>query len=73
MSPICGAGGGKGELQETAQKLTRTLACRFITILEEQKIPRGIIIFKTNMTPSANKVRRALSDHPPRIDRKSVV
>lgn len=30
---------------------------RFITILEEQKISRGIIVFKTSMTPSANKVR----------------
>ncbi|KAI5476119.1 DNA-directed RNA polymerases I, II, and III subunit RPABC1 [Pseudohyphozyma bogoriensis] len=29
---------------------------KFITVLEEQKIPRGIIIYKTSMTPSANKV-----------------
>lgn len=30
---------------------------RFITILEEQKIKRGLLIYKTNMTPAANKVR----------------
>lgn len=30
---------------------------RFIDILESQKFPRGILIYKTSMTPSANKVR----------------
>ncbi|KAL8292920.1 hypothetical protein RQP46_000614 [Phenoliferia psychrophenolica] len=34
---------------------------KFITVLEDQKIPRGIIIFKTNMTPSANKVISAMA------------
>lgn len=30
---------------------------RFIGVLEDQKIDKGILIYKTNMTPSANKVR----------------
>ncbi|ORY89001.1 RPB5 subunit of DNA-directed RNA polymerase [Leucosporidium creatinivorum] len=34
---------------------------KFITILEDQKIGRGIIIYKTNMTPSANKVISAMA------------
>ncbi|KAM0753890.1 putative 25 kd subunit of DNA-directed RNA polymerases I, II and III [Meredithblackwellia eburnea MCA 4105] len=34
---------------------------KFITTLEDQQIPRGIIIFKTNMTPSANKVISAMA------------
>ncbi|KAK4698711.1 DNA-directed RNA polymerases I, II, and III subunit RPABC1, partial [Phenoliferia sp. Uapishka_3] len=34
---------------------------KFITVLEDQKIGRGIIIFKTNMTPSANKVISAMA------------
>jgi hypothetical protein len=29
---------------------------RFIGILDEKRIPKGIIIYATNMTPSANKV-----------------
>lgn len=33
---------------------------KFISILEEQKIQKGIIIYKTNMTPSANKVITAM-------------
>ncbi|KAM0790787.1 hypothetical protein ACM66B_004635 [Microbotryomycetes sp. NB124-2] len=34
---------------------------KFITILEEQKIPKGILIYKTSMTPSANKVITAMA------------
>ncbi|KAK4047877.1 DNA-directed RNA polymerases II 24 kDa polypeptide (RNA polymerase II subunit 5) [Microbotryomycetes sp. JL221] len=34
---------------------------KFITILEEQKIPKGILIYKTSMTPSANKVISAMA------------
>lgn len=30
-------------------------------ILEEHKIDKGILIFKTNMTPSANKVVQAMA------------
>ncbi|KDE09397.1 DNA-directed RNA polymerase I, II, and III subunit RPABC1 [Microbotryum lychnidis-dioicae p1A1 Lamole] len=33
---------------------------KFIGILEEQAIGKGIIIYKTNMTPSANKVISAM-------------
>ncbi|EMS18970.1 DNA-directed RNA polymerases I, II, and III subunit RPABC1 [Rhodotorula toruloides NP11] len=33
----------------------------FIDILESQKIPRGILIYKTSMTPSANKVITAMA------------
>ncbi|SCV71613.1 BQ2448_3201 [Microbotryum intermedium] len=33
---------------------------KFINILEEQAIGKGIIIYKTNMTPSANKVISAM-------------
>ncbi|BGP18493.1 hypothetical protein JCM10213_001191 [Rhodosporidiobolus nylandii] len=34
---------------------------KFIDILESQKIQRGILIYKTSMTPSANKVITAMS------------
>lgn len=34
---------------------------KFITILEEQKIPAGIIIYKTNMSPAANKIVTAIA------------
>ncbi|GAA5859531.1 hypothetical protein JCM5296_002169 [Sporobolomyces johnsonii] len=34
---------------------------KFIEILETQKISRGILIFKTSMTPSANKVITAMA------------
>ncbi|GAA6006132.1 hypothetical protein JCM11491_002042 [Sporobolomyces phaffii] len=34
---------------------------KFIEILETQKISRGILIYKTSMTPSANKVITAMS------------
>lgn len=34
---------------------------KFLSILEEQKIPAGIIIYKTSMTPSANKVVTAMA------------
>ncbi|BGP02163.1 DNA-directed RNA polymerases II 24 kDa polypeptide (RNA polymerase II subunit 5) [Rhodotorula toruloides] len=34
---------------------------KFIDILESQKIPRGILIYKTSMTPSANKVITAMA------------
>ncbi|GAA6007239.1 DNA-directed RNA polymerase core subunit RPB5 [Rhodotorula paludigena] len=34
---------------------------KFIDILESQKFPRGILIYKTSMTPSANKVITAMS------------
>ncbi|GAA5993095.1 hypothetical protein JCM10908_003104 [Rhodotorula pacifica] len=34
---------------------------KFIDILESQKFPRGILIYKTSMTPSANKVITAMA------------
>ncbi|GAA6031611.1 hypothetical protein JCM8097_006548 [Rhodosporidiobolus ruineniae] len=34
---------------------------KFIDILESQKIQRGILIYKTSMTPSANKVITAMA------------
>ncbi|GAA5889389.1 hypothetical protein JCM6882_000729 [Rhodosporidiobolus microsporus] len=34
---------------------------KFIDILESQKISRGVLIYKTSMTPSANKVITAMS------------
>ncbi|GAA5969641.1 hypothetical protein JCM11641_008189 [Rhodosporidiobolus odoratus] len=34
---------------------------KFIDILESQKIQRGLLIYKTSMTPSANKVITAMS------------
>ncbi|TNY21191.1 DNA-directed RNA polymerase II subunit E [Rhodotorula diobovata] len=34
---------------------------KFIDILESQKFPRGILIYKTSMTPSANKVISAMA------------
>lgn len=37
---------------------------RFIDILESQKFPRGILIYKTSMTPSANKVGGSPIGHP---------
>lgn len=65
-------GGGFGGHQDDAkvrQALAHHARCdadllqqrnRFIDILESQKIPRGILIYKTSMTPSANKVRHML-------------
>ncbi|GAA6048839.1 hypothetical protein JCM3770_003646 [Rhodotorula araucariae] len=34
---------------------------KFIDILESQKFPRGVLIYKTSMTPSANKVITAMA------------
>ena len=45
-------------LNSRSRTKNRNLPCflRFISILEDKHIPRGIIIFKTSMTPSATKV-----------------